>query len=147
MTYTPAVTTPPPAVGNTGAIGGNGNGTGVGTSSGAADSGTTAPQSGPVDLPASGPATTTAPSTGQSPQLAPSTPQTKPAALAKKASSMPGNPFWLAAIAIALLIGVAAVVLADDAVPVPNPANTRLGRVLRDRERERLNQTTTLSRV
>lgn len=146
MSYTPAITTPPPAVGNSSNIGGNGTGTGTGTTAGAASSGGTTPQA-PPDLPDSGPTTTTSPSTGQSPQLAPTSPDAKPAALAKPASSMPGNPFWLAAIAIALLIGVAAVVLADDAVPVPNATTTRLGRVLRDRERERLTQTTTLSRV
>jgi len=146
MTYTPAVTTPPPALGNSSNIGGNGTGTGAGTTQ--ADAGTTAPQPAPVEMPANGPTTTTTPpTTGQSPQLAPTSPQTQPAALAKKASSMPGNPFWLAAIAIALLIGVAAIVLADDAVPVPNATTTRLGRVLRDRERERLTQTTTPSRV
>ena len=148
MTYTPPLSTSTPAVAPSTGLGGNGTGNGTGTSAGgAADSGTTAPPPAPVDLPASGPTTTTTPTTGQSPQVAPTTPQTKPTALAKHAPSMPGNPFWLGAIAIALLVVVAGAVLADDAVPVPNATNSRLGRVLRDRERQRLSETTTPSRV
>ena len=149
MSYTPALpTSTPAAAGSSAGLGGNGTGNGTGTSAGgAADSGSTA-QPAPVDLPASGPTTTTtAPTTGQSPQVAPTAPQTEPTALAKRAPSMPGNPFWLGAIAIALLVVVAGVVLADDAVPVPNATTSRLGRVLRDRERQRLTETTTLSRV
>jgi len=96
----------------------------------------------PVNLPPTGPTTTTTPTTtGQSPQVAPTKPST-PAALAKPTSSSPSNAFWLAAVAIALLIVVAGAVLADDAVPVPTAATTRLGRVLRERERQRLSTPT-----
>jgi hypothetical protein len=73
--------------------------------------------------------------------VATTAPKAQPTALAKSAPSSPNNAFWLGAIAIALLIVVAAVVLADDAVPAPTATNTRLGRVLR--ERERLRQSTT----
>ena len=61
-----------------------------------------------------------------------------PAALAKPAKSAPNGAFWIAALAIALLVVVAGAVLADDAVPVPTATTTRLGRVLRERERHRM---------
>ncbi len=147
MTYTPALSPSTPAVATSTALGGNGTGNGSGTGAGSEGSAATAQPPASVDLPAAGPTTATTPTTGQSPQIAPATPQTTPTALAKRAPSMPGNPFWLGAIAIALLVAVAAAVLADDAVPVPNATTSRLGRVLRDRERQRLTETTTPSRV
>jgi hypothetical protein len=147
MSYTPALATPAPSVGGSTGLGGNGTGNGTGTTSAGSTAGGSTTPPAPVDLPASGPTTTTAPGNGQAPQVATTTPQTKPTALAKRAPSMPSNPFWLGAIAIALLIVVAAAVLADDAVPVPNATTTRLGRVLRERERQRLTENNTLSRV
>jgi hypothetical protein len=138
MTYTPPVAAPPPPPASTPGLGGSGLGTGTGSTGGSTSAG--AP-SGPVNLPPSGPTTTTTPSTGESPQVAPATPSTAPAAaIGKTASSIPNGAFWLGAIAIALLVVVAGAVLADDRVTTPMAATTRLGRVLR--ERERLRQST-----
>lgn len=142
MTYMPPVAAPPPPPPSTPGLGGSGLGNGAGaTGSSSGSAGTSAPP-GPVSLPPTGPTTTTTPTTGQSPQVAPTTPSTHPAALAKPTSSSPSNAFWLAAVAIALLIVVAGAVLADDRVPVPTAATTRLGRVLRERERQRLSTPT-----
>jgi hypothetical protein len=140
MTYTPPVAAAPPPPASTPGLGGSGLGNGTGTSAGASGAGTTAPPpSGPVNLPPSGPTTQTTTPSGQTPQVAPSTttPATTPAALAKPDSSRPNGAFWLGALAIALLVVVGAVVLADDAVPTPTATTTRLGRVLRERERAR----------
>ena len=146
MTYTPPVAAPPPPPASTPGLGGSGVGNGTGTTSGSAAGGSsagTAAPPGPVNLPPSGPTTATTPSTGSAPQVAPTTPSTQPAAaIGKPAGSMPSGAFWLAALAIALLIVVAAAVLADDAVPVPTATTTRLGRVLRERERQRLSTPT-----
>ena len=138
MTYTPPFVAKPIDTGNTGQLGGVGTGTGNGAGSGSVSSGSTGavPQA-PVNLPPAAPTTTTTPDAGQSPQVAGTTPTTQPAALAKPASSSPNTAFWLGAIAIALLVVVAGVVLADNAVPVPNATTSRLGRVLRERERQR----------
>jgi hypothetical protein len=138
MTYTPPVAAPPPPPASTPGLGGSGVGNGTGsTGASSSGAGSTAPPPAPVNLPPSGPTTTTTPTTGQAPQVAPTTPQAQPTALAKRAPSSPNTAFWLGAIEIALLIVVAGDVLADDAVPVPTAATTRLGRVLRDRERLR----------
>ncbi|HEX4655327.1 MAG TPA: hypothetical protein VH274_06270 [Mycobacteriales bacterium] len=141
MTYTPPVAAPPPPPPSSPGLGGSGIGNGAGTTSGGSSTGTSAAPPAPVNLPPTGPTTATTPTTGQSPQVAPTTPSTQPAAaVGKSTSSMPNGAFWLAGIAIALLVVVAAAVLADDAVPVPTATTTRLGRVLR--ERERLRQST-----
>jgi hypothetical protein len=138
MTYTPPIAPPPVDTGNTGQLGGVGAGTGNGAGTGSVSTGSTAATPpAPVTLPPTGPTTTTTPDAGQQPQVAGTTPSTAPAALAKPASSSPNTAFWLAAIAIALIVVVAGVVLADDAVPVPTATTTRLGRVLRERERLR----------
>jgi hypothetical protein len=140
MTYTPPVAAPPPPPQSTPGLGGSGVGNGTGTTgSSNSGAGATAQAPGPVSLPPTGPTTQSTTPTGQTPQVAPSTtaPASTPAALTKSDSSMPNGAFWLGAIAIALLIVVAGAVLADDAVPVPTAATTRLGRVLRERERAR----------
>jgi hypothetical protein len=142
MTYTPAVAASTPVAAGSTALGGNGAGNGTGTASGSSSSGgsagtTAAPPAGPINLAPAGPTTQTTAPTGQTPQVAPSTtnPATAPAALTTPDSSKPGGPFWLAAIAIALLVVVAGAVLADDAVPAPTATTSRLGRVLRERQR------------
>ena len=141
MTYTPPLTAPPPPAASTPGLGGSGLGNGSGAAgSSSSGAGTTAPApSGPVNLPASGPTTQTTTPSGETPQVAPSTttPATTPAALTKPDSSHPNGAFWLGALAIAVLVVVAGVVLADDAVPTPTATTTRLGRVLRERERAR----------
>jgi hypothetical protein len=135
MTYTPPVAAAPPPPATTPGLGGSGLGNGAGTTSGSTGS-APAPQ-GPVNLPPSGTTTTTTtPSTGETPDVAPTTPSTTPAAaIGKTASSMPSGAFWLGAIAIALLVVVAGAVLADDKVPAAAATTSRLGRVLRDRQR------------
>lgn len=132
------------AVPTTGSGGGGHTGStpaGEGTST---STGAMAP-SGPVDVPSTGQSTDTAPDDGQAPQVADDTATTAPAAAAaavKPAPSMPGAPFWIAAVALALLIVTASVVLGDPAVPVPTATTSRLGRVLRDRELARHDDTT-----
>ena len=127
--------------------GGGGGGTTPGTTAGAeqpqpgAGGGgtTTPPPPVTVDVPASGPTTETVdPGAGQAPQVAGDTagaPVTTVAA-ADPAPSAPSSAFWIAGAALALLLVSAAVVLADQRVPVPAAATTRLSRVLRDRERQ-----------
>jgi hypothetical protein len=135
MTYSPPIAAAPPPPASTPGLGGSGLGNGAGSSAGT----TAPPPSGPVNLPASGPTTQTTTPSGETPQVAPSTttPATTPSALTKPDSSHPNGAFWLGAVAIALLVVVAGVVLADDAVPTPTATTTRLGRVLRERERAR----------
>ena len=136
MSYTlPAAPTPN---GHTGQLGGTGTGTGNGSVGGStATAGTTATPQAPVNLPATGPTTTTSPITpAQPPQVATTTPTT-PVAVRKADSSSPNTAFWLGALAMALLVVVAGVVLADDDVPTPAATTTRLSRVLRARERAR----------
>lgn len=142
MSYTLPVVAP--TNGHTGQLGGAGAGNGNGSAVGGSTTGTTAAAPpAPVNLPPTGPTTTTTPITpAQTPQVAPTTPATTPVAARKPASSMPSAAFWVAALAIALLIVIAGVVLADDNVPTPTATTTRLSRVLRARERARANAST-----
>ena len=134
MDYTLPVT--PAPNGHTGQLGGAGSGNGNGSVGGSTGATTAAPPPAPVSLPPSGPTTTTAQTPAQPPQVAtPTTPAT--VATRSPASSSPNTPFWIAAVALALLIVVSGVVLADDNVPTPAAATTRLARVLRARERAR----------
>jgi hypothetical protein len=96
------------------------------------------PPSTPVDLPPAAQADSP-PDTGQAPQVADGSAAAAGAAVAqaKAAPSRPGAPFWIGAVALALLIVTASVVLGDPAVPVPAANTSRLGRVLRERELER----------
>ena len=141
MTFTPPVKTGGGTSGGgstSGGTTGSGSSTG-GTSTGGSGTGTVplppAPPSVDVPLP---PATTdTEPGAGQPPQVAGDTagsPVTTVAA-AEPAPSAPSSAFWIAGAALALLLVTAAIVLADQRVPVPTAATTRLSRVLRDRER------------
>ena len=151
MTFQPPLAVP--ASGGsygTGATSGAGSATGTGNSS--TGTGTTSTPagagsvpSGPVNLPPSGPTTTTTtPGGATSPQVAPpnapTLPATTPAGLAAArhpAPSAPNTAFWVAAAALALLVIGAALVLADDQVPVPTAVTTKLGLVLRERQRQR----------
>jgi hypothetical protein len=137
MSYTlPVAPTPN---GHTGQLGGAGTGNGNGSVGGSTGTAGTTPPPPPVSLPASGPTTTTTPvSPAQPPQVATNTPTT-PLAVRQADSSAPNAPFWIGALAIALLIVVAGVVLADDNVAAPTATTTRLSRVLRARERARAN--------
>jgi hypothetical protein len=96
------------------------------------------PPSTPVDLPPAA-QSDSPPDAGQDPQVADGSAAAAaaPVAVAKAAPSMPGAPFWIGALALALLIVTASVVLGDPAVPVPAANTSRLGRVLRERELER----------
>lgn len=149
MNYTPPVTTPPVATGTSGGTSGGGS-TATGGSQTATGAGSTGPAAapppaGPVDLPPAGPVTGTTPGRGQAPQVAGSTPTgaaPTPVALRAPAPSAPDTAFWIGAVAIALLLVTAAVVLADPSVPVPTATTSRLGRVLRERERAREVQNT-----
>jgi hypothetical protein len=137
MSYTlPAVPAPN---GHTGQLGGAGTGNGNGSVGGSsAAAGTTAPPPS-VNLPSNGPTTTTSPITpAQPPQVATTTPTT-PVAARHADSAAPNAAFWIGALAIALLVVVAGVVLADDNVRAPSATTTRLSRVLRARERSRSN--------
>lgn len=141
MSYTLPVA--PVPNGHTGKLGGAGTGNGNGSVGGSTGTTAAAPPA-PVNLPPSGPTTTTNPVTpAQSPQVAPTTPTpTTPLAVRRADSSAPDTAFWIGALAIALLVVVAGVVLADDNVPAPTATATRLGRVLRARERARANAKT-----
>lgn len=138
MTYSAPL--PMPSTTGSGAAGG-GSATGsTGSSGSAGGSGSSSAPvpSGPVDIPSSGPTTTTDAGPATPPVVAPTT--AAPASAVhplKAASSLPSGAFWVAAIAIALLIVVAGAVLADNAVPVPTATTSRLGRALRERERAR----------
>ena len=140
MTFSPAVTTT--STGSTGSTGTSSGTPSTGTTSGgtgSAPSSVTPPAS--VDIPSTAPTTTTNPGTSAPPVVAPSTTTPTPVAhTLKPASSMPSGAFWVAAIAIALLVVVAGAVLADNAVPVPTATTSRLGRALKERERVRQQQ-------
>jgi hypothetical protein len=94
-------------------------------------------------VPSSGTTTTTTPPAGttQPPLIAGTTPATPTTAAAvahpRPAPSTPGRGFWIAGAALAVLIVCAAAVLADHQVPVPTAATTKLGQVLRERERSK----------
>jgi hypothetical protein len=125
--------------GNAGTDGGSTSG---GSTTGGTSSGGGTPVSLPpvtVDVPSGAPTTETVdPGTGQAPQVAGDTagsPVTTVAA-ADPAPSAPSSAFWIAGGALALLLICVGVVLADQRVPVPAAATTRLSRVLRDRERQ-----------
>jgi uncharacterized membrane protein YgcG len=134
MTFLPALPTPPPASsGNTGsnaaATGSSAGNTGTGNGGGTSSSG-----AGTAPLAVTGGAL-------QPPLVAGSAPITAPSVTAaghpRTASSAPSRGFWIAGAALALLIVCAAAVLADHQVPVPTATTTKLGQVLRDRERDR----------
>jgi hypothetical protein len=118
-----------------GSAGGSGGTASGGSAPGAA--GTDAPPPVPGSIPSAPPVTgDVAPPAAQPPQVAgdgqvPLVPIAKSAG----APSSPNNGFWIAGAALALLLVCAAVVLADSSVPVPTAAQTKLTRVLRDRER------------
>jgi uncharacterized membrane protein YgcG len=148
MNYTPPAPTTPTGSG-TGSTGSTGSGTGsTGSTGGTGSTGSTGsssvpPPSGPVSLPPTGPTTGTAGGSAQPPVVAGSgsTPTTSTTvALRKPAPSSPNTAFWIGAVAIALLVVAAGAVLADSTVPVPNATTSRLGRVLREREREQQRQ-------
>jgi hypothetical protein len=139
--------TPPVQTGGNDGSSDDGDGGGGGTSGGSTGGSTTGPGTvGSVGVPPAPPSidvplppatTDTDPGAGQPPQVAGDTagsPVTTVAA-ADPAPSAPSSAFWIAAAALALLLVTAAVVLADQRVPVPTATTTRLSRVLRDRER------------
>jgi hypothetical protein len=142
MRYTPpAIATKGTGTGKTGGLPTTGNTGGSTTGTTGSTGSVGSPPSGPISLPPSGPTTTTTGSgTGQAPQVAADTGSPAASAAAIRAHVAPSSPnaaFWIGAVALALLIVTAGVVLADSAVPVPTATTSRLGRVLRERERQR----------
>ncbi len=142
MTYhggTTTTVTPTPTDAGTATAGGGSTGS---TGSAPSGPGPAAPAPAPVDLPP--PAADTAPDqTSQPPEVATQAPDAAtPVAAARPSPSAPNAAFWAGAAALTLLLLTAAVVLADDRVPVPGATTSRLGRVLRERERERALQHT-----
>jgi hypothetical protein len=141
MTFTPPVKTGggTSTGGNGGSTSGTGSSTGGSSTGGSTGGSVPLPPAPPsVDVPLPPPATnTTDPGAGQPPVVAGDTagsPVTTVAA-ADPAPSAPTSAFWIAGAALALLLVTAAIVLADQRVPVPTAATTRLSRVLRERER------------
>lgn len=131
MKYTPAAPTTPVTSTDTGASAPATAPAGATTVAAAPPPVPAAPA--PINLP---PTTTQSQPTGPAPQVAPGsvTPVLQPVLrAAKTASSMPTAPFWLAAIALALIVGAASLVLGDPAVPVASASQSRLDRVLRER--------------
>jgi len=122
--------------GGAGSSGSGSTGTGGGST-------TPPPSFDPGSLPSSGTTTTTTPPAGttQPPVIAGTTSATPTTVAAvahpRPAPSSPGRGFWIAGAALALLIVCAAAVLADHQVPVPTAATTKLGQVLRERERSK----------
>ena len=137
MQFTPPV---PAVTGVTGKRGGGGAGS-PSTPTTGSSTGSSGSASAPVPtvVPGNPPATTTdSGAAAPAPQVA--TPTTAPAAASgqlRHAPATPSAPFWIAAVALALLVGTAYVVLRDPVVPVPTATTTRLSRVLRERELER----------
>lgn len=136
--------TPPSTSGGSGGTGAGsgttGGSTGGTTTGGSAAGGTGSdvPPPAPVDVPPTVPDTgTVGTPAAQPPQVAGDTAGSPLVPLAETAGapSSPNTGFWAAGAALALLLVCAAVVLADSSVPVPTAAQTKLTRVLRDRER------------
>lgn len=127
MTWTPAPATPTTTTGQPGARP-------------AGMAATSVPGASPVAYGAPGnlpPATTVAPPTGPAPQVAGTSPGTSlpmtTVARVKPSSALPTAPFWVAVLAVAVLVVGASLVLGDPVVPVASATHTRLDRVLRAR--------------
>jgi hypothetical protein len=139
--FTPPLSTGGSDSGHGTSTGSAGGSAGAGGASGAGTTGGGAPvvvPPAPVDVPLPEPTTGTVdPGPAPPPQVAGDAAGAPlvPVAKAAGAPSSPNTGFWIAGVALALLLVSAAVVLADPTVPVPAAAQTRLSRVLRERER------------
>jgi hypothetical protein len=128
MSYTPG-TPLPPATGSVGA---------TGPASAPADTGGGATSAAPPPISLPGATTQTGTGGGVAPQVAPTTPigSVAPAAAIKPASATPTTEFWLAGIALALVLLVTSLVLGDPTPAATAATRSRLDRVLRDRPSE-----------